>query len=151
MKDETVSLPMKERRKIQRIRFVEPLEGKVRSRRISILDLSVEGACIQHHLPLRSQDQIELEFQWKDDTVRITAIVTRCSLSHVTAGPKGRSIHNSGLHFRSMDEESRAALERLIDEFLQHSIAEGRELGGGSLPSNIGEMPLDVWLRNKLK
>lgn len=142
---------MKERRSVLRIRFAEPLEGRVRARRVEILDLSTEGACLQHSLPLKSREEIELELPWKSDLIRISAVVTRCTLSHVTAGPKGQLVHISGLHFRTMDESSRAALELLIDEFLQRSITESRDIGGGTLPSNVGEMPLEVWLRNKLK
>lgn len=142
---------MKERRSVQRIRFAEPLEGKIRARRVSILDLSTQGASIQHASPLKCQEEIELELPWKEDTVRITAVVTRCTLSHVTSGPKGQSVHVSGLRFREMDARSLGILQTLLDEFLQRSITEGRNLGGGSLPSKVGGMPLDIWLRNKLK
>lgn len=142
---------MKERRRVQRIRFAEPLPGTIRSRRISVLDLSTEGACIQHSLPLRSREEVDIEIQWNSESIRISAMVTRCALSHVAPGPKGQTIHLSGLHFRGMDEQSRIHLEALIDDSIQRSLDEGRDLGGGSLPSDIGGMPLDVWLRNKLK
>ena len=142
---------MRERRSVQRIRFAEPLEGRVRSRTILVLDLSTAGACIQHATSLKSSDEIEFELPCDGGTIRTTARVTRCSLSHVTPGPKGQSIYLSGLHFQTMDDESRALLVRLLDGFVQRAIQEGREIGGGALPGRIGGMPLDIWLRNKLK
>lgn len=116
-----------------------------------MLDLSTAGACIQHEMTLRSNDEIELELPFEGSTIHATARVTRCSLSHVKEGPKGSSVYLSGLHFKSMDIQSRKLLARLINDFVQRAIEEGREIGGGALPGRIGGMPLEVWLRNKLK
>ena len=142
---------VRERRSVQRIRFAEPLEGRVRSRKILVLDLSTDGACIQHSTSLKAHDEIEFEIPSDGGTIRTTARVTRCSLSHVTPGPKGQSIYLSGLQFQTMDNVSRTLLVSLLDGFVRRAIQEGREIGGGALPGRIGGMPLEVWLRNKLK
>ena len=140
-----------ERRRVQRIRFAAPLKGRVRGRRVAILDLSTDGVCIQHHMPFKSGNEIELELEWNDQTISLKAVVTRCSLSHYTPEPKSEPVHHSGLQFIGTDEMSRLNLKALIEDFLRKSLDEGRGMGGGALPADIGEMPLEVWLRNKLK
>jgi hypothetical protein len=141
----------RERRKVQRIRFAEPLRGRVRARGVSILDLSTQGACIEHPWTLSAGSGIELETEWNGQPISISATVTRCTLSHYTSEPKPKPVYHSGVAFVAMDEASRANLDALIEHYVRASLAEGREIGQGALPSAIGGMPLEVWLQNKLK
>ena len=140
-----------ERRKVQRIRFSEPLEGRVRGRRVDILDLSTDGMSIQQPMAVKSGAAVDVEIDWNGETIRAAASVTRCTLSHYTEGPKSVPVHHSGLLFTTIEEADAKRLLALLEHFLRRSLDEGRDLGGGKLPSDIGQMPLEVWLRNKLK
>lgn len=142
---------MRERRKFHRIRFAEPLRSRVRARRVAMLDLSVAGACIQHHTAMKPGSAIDIEIEHSSELIRLVGIVTRCQLSHYSAGSKPEAVYHSGVRFDGIEESNLRRLEALLAEFEERAVEEAKRIGGGELPAEIGAMPIQVWLRNKLK
>ena len=116
-----------------------------------MLDVSSDGTCLQHHAPMKIGSRIDIDIEDAGESFRIAGLVTRCSLSGYTTGTNPEPIYNSGVRFDPMDEATQTGLQALIHHFEGLAVEEARTIGEGELPEQIGKMPLQVWLRNKLK
>ncbi|MEO8217035.1 MAG: PilZ domain-containing protein [Acidobacteriota bacterium] len=141
----------RERRTVQRLRFAQALKGLVRARKVRVLDLSVAGACIEHSFAMSRGSRIRLQIEWDQKEITLPAHVTRCGLMGYTEGVKGIPIYQSGLEFENADPMAIASLKEVVDAHVTLALQEGRSFADGTLPAKVGNVPLMVWLMNKLK
>ena len=127
------------------------MKGLVRARKVRILDLSVAGACIEHNFAMSRGSRVRLQIEWDKKHIALPAVVTRCVLMGYTEGVKGIPIYQSGMEFENPDSNELMALKQLVDAHVTRALEEGRSFADGSLPAKVGNLPLMVWLMNKLK
>ena len=67
-----------ERRAKLRIQFNSPIIAKIASGKVILLDISAEGARIEHTFPLIRGKQVTLSFEFGEDRVSVSCEVVRC-------------------------------------------------------------------------
>ena len=97
-----------DRRRIMRIQLGTPIVAKVAKAQVVLLDISAQGARIQHTFPLTRGNEIDLSFQYEDITVDMPCSVIRCKYEKHGE----RASYYSGLRF--IDRQD-GALGRLRD------------------------------------
>jgi hypothetical protein len=95
---------VRERRRLQRIRFKSPLSGSTSQGSLSILDMSLAGLRVEHPYPIAAGRPVRLELEWNGRTVALQCDVVRCRM--VRSSFTGRVTYSSGLCFSSVNAES---------------------------------------------
>lgn len=93
-----------EQRKSRRVRFEMPVEGGVSKMPVTVVDVSTEGAQIEHPFPLLRGKHVILEFVCDDERVAVHCEVIRCRLEKVREGESSRVVYRSGVHFTGESE-----------------------------------------------
>lgn len=86
-----------ERRRLQRIRFTEPLLGLTPHGAVSIVDLSISGLRAEHPFPLGAGRTIRIDLEWNGEPVSVQCDVLRCRLERRSV--KNGFTYASGLRF----------------------------------------------------
>jgi hypothetical protein len=59
-----------ERRRVQRVRLIEPLRGTIGASRVFVIDVSLRGIRVAHQEPIgRPGDKVTLQTQWDGSTL----------------------------------------------------------------------------------
>lgn len=74
------------------------------------LDVSEGGILLETHVPIDPDNTVHLDIGFKDDVVRLVGEV-----AYTRKGESGRA--ESGIHFKTYDDESRQILRRFIESF----------------------------------
>lgn len=88
-----------EQRKSRRVHFEMPVEGGLSKMPVTVVDVSTEGAQIEHPFPLKRGKHVTLEFVCDDERISMECEVTRCRLEKVHQGDSSRVVYRSGVHF----------------------------------------------------
>jgi len=116
--------PSRERRRVQRIKFKQPVAGHISNGQLQILDLSVGGVRCEHFYPLTSGKQVRLDFQWMGEKISLKCDVVRCRLQRSETA--GRLIYFSGLRFLDPEEIKQSALRKVLADVLARELREKR-------------------------
>lgn len=100
----------RERRRIMRIQLEAPLVARVGKLEVTLLDISVGGARIQHTFPLSRDREFLLNFYYRDSVVVISCSVIRSKFEQREAG----ATYHSGLRFVDKQSEELKALRDMI-------------------------------------
>ena len=92
-----------------------PLTGSYGSASIAILDLSAQGAQIEHAQPLRLGTRARFWFKRGDVAISVQALTIWSHLSR-TPNEKGKYLYRSGLRVESAVEAFAQALQGLLDD-----------------------------------
>ena len=98
------------RRRIQRVQLDSPLAAKLERTRVTVLDVSAEGARIEHDFPLVRGRKISLQFFCDGQQVVLGCEVIRCKFEQTERG----AIYRSGLRFSEGEAPSVSLLRDLI-------------------------------------
>jgi hypothetical protein len=102
-----------ERRRLERIRFSQPLSGSTSQGSLSILDMSLVGLRAEHSYPFATGRPVRLEIEWSGRTVALQCDVVRCRL--VRSSVDGRVTYSSGLRFsRALGESALTPREMVL-------------------------------------
>jgi hypothetical protein len=102
---------MENRRRAERIRLPEPLDGMLDSRRVSILDIGLLGAKIDHEHYLEEGATLQLRFFFGGGEIDITS---RIAHSESRVDSYGQEMFQSGIEFIETPGESGKRLRQLI-------------------------------------
>jgi hypothetical protein len=111
----------RERRRVQRIRFRDPLGGSISNGALSIVDLSVTGARAVHNFPLKSGRSVRLDFLLRGERLSLTCNVVRCRLER---SESAGTTYFSGLQF--VNDAELGPLRRLLTEIVGRDLEERR-------------------------
>lgn len=78
-----------------RIRLDSPIVAKIATWKVILLDLSAEGARIEHTFPLARGKQVTLNFEYRTDCVSVICDVVRCKFER----HEDKVSYYSGLRF----------------------------------------------------
>ncbi len=79
-----------------------------------LVDISVMGARVEHHVPLIAGAYSHLTFRWEDMTLGIDCRIVRSRLERFSVGADGMTVYHSGLEFESLSPETRRRIKDLI-------------------------------------
>lgn len=113
-----------ERRKVQRIRFKLPLAGTLPTGSISIVDLSISGAKVEHDFPIPAGRTVRLDFLLRGERISLSCSVIRCRLER---NGSNRTAYSSGLRFASDAELNTSPLRRLLADIVGRDLEERRK------------------------
>ena len=122
-----------ERREFQRLRLDPPLPGTLGSTAVSILELGVLGARVQHATPL-DKEYAELHFTAGTDDVAM-----RCEIIRTVKGTDAKypdSGLQSGVRFLAAIDESGDRLRALLAQLVTHEFEVRRKLPNSMPPAS---------------
>jgi c-di-GMP-binding flagellar brake protein YcgR len=117
-------MPNAERRHIARIQLDAPITTKISTWRVTLLDLSLDGARVEHNVPLARGRQLTLHLEQQQRHIEISCEVRRCNL--VQRG--GTVEYCSGLHFVAIPPESMVVLREIIAETVRRDFQARRHM-----------------------
>ena len=117
-------MPNTERRHIARIQLDAPLTTKISTWRVTLLDLSLDGARVEHNFPLARGRHLVLHLEQQQKQIEITCEVRRCNLVKRDGGVE----YCSGLHFVAVPPESMIVLREIIAETVRRDFQARRHM-----------------------
>jgi hypothetical protein len=117
-------MPNAERRHLARIQLDAPITTKIATWRVTLLDLSLDGARIEHTFPLARGRELTLHLEQSQKQIDITCEVRRCNLVKRDGGVE----YCSGLHFTNVPSESMVALREIIADTVKRDFQARRQM-----------------------
>ena len=114
-----------ERRRLQRVRLLEPLAGTIDGRRVFILDASRHGLRIahQHHLGAQGNGH-RVEFEWDGHYVVLEATMQHTRMHRTGVASYARTVYHSGFTITSIAPRSEEGLRALIAWHVERALDE---------------------------
>jgi len=101
-----------ERRQKLRVRLDSPIVAKIATGKVVLLDISAEGARIEHTFPLARGKKVTLTFEYRDHRVGVLCDVVRCKFEKHEDGAS----YCSGLRFVEVLDGQSEILRAIIAE-----------------------------------
>lgn len=130
-------------RRVQRIHFAKPIVAKLGSAQVVLVDISLNGARIEHHTPLPTGGSGRFFFVWDTEPITAECRIVRSRLERFSVGPDGLTVYHSGLEFLNMKDEVRKTLKELIGSFIARALEEQKMNARGEIPQHLADkMPI---------
>lgn len=135
-------MPFSKKRRVHRIRLAPPILARLGSQNVVIVDLSLDGAKIEHSEPIKIGAEVALSFLWEEETIKLRSRVMRCMLERFAgAGGDGLTVFHSGLLFIEPGA-SRDLLKRMIAVHIGRALDEQKANARGEIPVSVQNMPI---------
>ncbi len=130
-------------RRVQRVRLALPIVARLGSAQVVLVDLSVLGARIEHHIALQAGSRGRLTFLWDDEPISIDTRIVRSRLERFSVGADGLTVYHSGLEFQDVPEKERSRLKAMIGTFIASALEEQKLNARGVMPQHdANRMPI---------
>jgi hypothetical protein len=130
-------------RRVQRVRLAQPIVAKLGSVQVVLVDLSVLGARIEHHVPLHAGTYSRFAFRWDGEEVSVEARIVRSRLERFSVGTDGLTVYHSGLEFENVSRPALQLIKTMIGTFIQRALEEQKLNARGILPlHDASRMPI---------
>jgi hypothetical protein len=130
-------------RRVERVHLAQPLVARLGATQVVLVDLSVMGARVEHHVPLIAGAYSQLTFRWEDFTFSIDCRIARSRLERFSAGADGMTVYHSGLEFEKLSTEMRTRIKQMISGFIIRALEEQKLNARGVLPEHdVSRMPI---------
>lgn len=130
-------------RRVERVHLAQPLVARLGATQVVLVDLSVMGARVEHHVPLVAGAYSQLNFRWEDKTFGLDCRIVRSRLERFSAGADGMTIYHSGLEFEALSPEMRSRLKLMISGFIIRALEEQKLNARGVFPEHdVSQMPI---------
>ena len=114
-----------ERRRLQRVRLLEPLAGAIDGQRVFILDVSRQGLRVAHQHTLGVQgDRQRVEFEWDEHYIVLDATLRHTRMHRTGVASYARTVYHSGFTITSIAPRSEAGLRALIAWHVERALDE---------------------------
>jgi hypothetical protein len=114
-----------ERRRLQRVKLLEPLAARIEGQRVFILDLSRQGLRVAHSESFGLHGEIHnIEFEWDGHHVALEATLRHSRKQRVGSGAYARSVYHSGFIIIRMTPRSEQALRAMIAWHVERALDE---------------------------
>jgi hypothetical protein len=128
---------------VQRVHLAQPLVARLGSAQVVLVDLSVLGARVEHHVPLIAGAISRLAFEFEGDEMVLESRIVRSRLERMSVGSDGLTIYHSGLEFQHAEGEMRGRLKTIIGRFIAAALEEQKLNARGVLPQHsVDRMPI---------
>jgi hypothetical protein len=130
-------------RRVQRVHLATPLIARLGATQVVLVDVSVLGARVEHHVALPAGSHHRLSFTWDEETIAVDCRIVRSRLEHFSSGADGLTVFHSGLEFQQHADETRQRLQRLIAGFITRALEEQKLNARGVIPQHDpSKMPI---------
>jgi hypothetical protein len=130
-------------RRVQRVHLAQPLIARLGATQVVLVDLSVMGGRVEHHVPLIAGAYSKLTFHWEETVISIDCRIARSRLERFSAGADGMTVYHSGLEFEALSPESKRSLKGLIGGFITRALEEQKLNARGVFPQyDVSRMPI---------
>ncbi|HVR43032.1 MAG TPA: PilZ domain-containing protein [Thermoanaerobaculia bacterium] len=128
-------------RRVHRIRLAHPLIARLGPISVVLVDISLDGAKIEHREPIKIGAEMKLSFDWDDYSIEVRSRVTRCKLERFSGGSDGLTVFHSGLQFLAHGG-SIQVLRKMVSFHISRALEEQRLNASGALPPSVENMPI---------
>lgn len=130
-------------RRVQRVHLAQPLIARLGATQVVLVDLSLMGGRIEHHVPLIAGAYSKLTFRWEDTTIAIDCRIVRSRMERFSAGADGMTVYHSGLEFEGVTPETKRCLKEFLCGFIVRALEEQKLNARGVLPEHdVSRMPI---------
>lgn len=128
---------------MQRVHLATPIVARLGSVQVALVDLSVLGARVEHHMPLHAGAHGTLTFVWDEVEMRLDCRVVRSRVERFAAGSDGLTVYHSGLEFVNLRPALKNRLKELIGTFIARALEEQKLNARGVIPQHdVNHMPI---------
>jgi len=126
-----------------RVHLAHAVMAKLGSAQVVLVDVSVLGARVEHHMPLIAGAQSRLWFTWEGEEISAECRIVRSRIERFSTGADGLTVYHSGLEFVEMPPEMRARLKKMIERFISRALEEQKLNARGVVPEHdVNRMPI---------
>jgi hypothetical protein len=129
-------------RRVQRVHLAQPLVGRLGAAQVLLVDVSICGARVEHHVPLTAGTGVRFVFTWEGEELILGCRVVRSRIERFSVGSDGLTVYHSGLEFTDVPERSRGLLKTMISRFVARSLEEQKLNARGAMPPELDRMPI---------
>lgn len=130
-------------RRVQRVHLPQPLLARLGSTQVVLVDVSILGARVEHHVPLMAGGHTRLSFVWEDQEISAEVRIVRSRLERFSVGADGLTVYHSGLEFENLSPAVRARLKAMIGVFIARALDEQKLNARGVMPEHdVNKMPI---------
>lgn len=130
-------------RRVQRVHLAQPIPARLGLAQVLLVDVSVLGARIEHHLPLSAGSHAALAFGWEGEEIASHCRIVRSRLERFSVGTDGLTVYHSGLEFEEMQPEMLGRLKAMIARFISRALEEQKLNARGVMPEHdVDRMPI---------
>ena len=130
-------------RRVQRVHLAQPVMARLGATQVVLVDLSVFGAGVEHHMPLTAGNRARLVCEIGDERVVAECRIVRSRLERFSVGSDGLTVYHSGLEFENLDDDVREALKGIIGRFISRALEEQKLNARGIMPQHdVAKMPI---------
>ena len=116
-----------ERRRVQRVRLIEPLRGTIGAARIFVLDVSLRGLRVAHQDPIGDLgDPCPVRAEGEGRRIELTCSLARTQVHRAADTRSSRTLYHSGLEIQQISDSSSIALRSIIEAHVARAIDEQR-------------------------
>jgi len=128
---------------VQRVHLAQPLIAKLGATQVVLVDLSLLGARVEHHVPLLAGGTAKLTFRFENDDILLECRIVRSRLERFSVGADGLTVYHSGLEFQQPEDQMRSRLKAIIGRFIAAALEEQKLNARGVLPQHdVDRMPI---------
>jgi hypothetical protein len=128
---------------VQRVHLAQPLLARLGAAQVVLVDVSVLGGRVEHHVPLLAGGFSRLAFEWEGTTIDIECRIVRSRLERLSTGADGLTVYHSGLEFERMSMHAKAMLKEMIGGYITRALEEQKLNARGVMPQHdVARMPI---------
>lgn len=130
-------------RRVQRVHLAQPLLARLGSAQVLLVDISVLGARVEHHLPLVAGAVAKFSFQWGDEEIVTPCRIVRSRIERFSVGTDGLTVYHSGVEFHMTSADMRSRLKAMLAVFITRAMEEQKLNARGVMPEHdVDKMPI---------
>ncbi|HEX7153436.1 MAG TPA: PilZ domain-containing protein [Thermoanaerobaculia bacterium] len=128
---------------MQRVHLAQPVVARLGATQVMLVDISVLGARVEHHIPLLAGGRSRLAFRWNDEDIIVDCRIVRSRLERFSVGGDGLTVYHSGLEFENVAPEMKGRLKTMIALFISRALEEQKLNARGVMPQHdVNRMPI---------
>jgi PilZ domain-containing protein len=125
-----------ERRRVQRVKLLEPLRGSAGPTRVFVIDVSLNGVRIAHQEPIGNiGSTIAVVTSWDARPMKLECKIVRTAIHRAADSATAKTLYHSGLVITHADDNSLATLRELIHRHILRALDEQKANARG-IPAN---------------
>jgi hypothetical protein len=130
-------------RRVQRVHLAQPVLARLGSAQVLLVDISILGARVEHHMPLVAGGHSNLSFQWNGEDIATGCRIVRSRLERFSVGTDGLTVYHSGLEFEDIATEVKSKVKAMIATFISRAMEEQKLNARGVMPAHdVDKMPI---------
>jgi len=130
-------------RRVQRVHLAQPAVARLGPVEVLLVDLSVLGARLEHHVSLAAGNRARLVFEIDGERLVTDCRIVRSRLERFSTGADGLTVYHSGVEFENLEDSTRDMLQAIIGRFITRALEEQKLNARGVIPQHdVAKMPI---------